>query len=191
MYSQSTIESLQNRIGWSVPADLPIAIDSNIENPDSRLKYNNFHNLVSLSYLYYTVDESRLTEPEFNKMLDELRVSCTQFALTNILDKSTAYEDNKSYDSIILAKANLFDEIIGLLMCMRVFEIYMASSRSNYIERNAKLSYQNLKIELEGVKNENGFQVAIGIRQQIQKAIKDIQKVIFPFSPTVEYIEFW
>jgi hypothetical protein len=124
-------------------------------------------------------------------MLDELRVSCTQFALTNILDKSTAYEDNKSYDSIILAKANLFDEIIGLLMCMRVFEIYMASSRSNYIERNAKLSYQNLKIELEGVKNENGFQVAVGIRQQIQKAIRDIQKVIFPFSPTVEYIEFW
>jgi hypothetical protein len=67
----------------------------------------------------------------------------------------------------------------------------MSSNRSNCIERNAKLSYQNLKIELEGIKNDNGHQMAVGIRQQLQKAVKDAQKAIFKNAPSVEYIEFW
>jgi hypothetical protein len=191
MYSQDVIEALKSKIGWSVSTDLPISIDSNIVIADSELKYNGFHGLVSLNNLFATVEESLNTEEEFNKLLEMLRTQCVQFALTSILDKSTAYEDLKSYDSVIKSKSNLFEEVIGLTMVIKVFEIYMASNRSNYIERNSKLSYQSLKIELEGIKNESGYQVAVGIRQMLQKSIRDTQKVIFPLVPTVEYIEFW
>lgn len=191
MYSQDIIEVLKNKIGWSVPTDLPISIDDDIEIEDSLLKYNGFHGLVSLTNLYATVEESLTDEEEFNILLNMLRTQCVQFALTSILDKSTAYEDLTSYDSIIESKSSLFEEVIGLTMVIKVFEIYMSSSRSNYLERNAKLSYQSLKIELEGIKNEGGHQIAIGIRQMLQKSIRDAQKVIFPLIPTVEYIEFW
>jgi hypothetical protein len=191
MYSQDIIDALLSKIGWSVPTDLPISIEGDIKIEDSVLKYNGFHGLVSLTNLYATVEESLTDEDEFNLLLNMLRTQCVQFALTSILDKSTAYEDLTSYDSIIESKSSLFEEVIGLTMVIKVFEIYMSSSRSNYIERNAKLSYQSLKIELEGIKNDSGHQIAIGIRQMLQKSIRDAQKVIFPLIPTVEYIEFW
>lgn len=191
MYTQETINVLKDRIGWSVPTDLPITIDPEIEIEDSILKYNGFHGLVSLTNLYSTVEESRTEKEEFNKFLSELRDQCVEFSLSWILDKSPDYIDDNSYDTIIINKIKLFEEVIGLLMTIKVFEIYMSSNRSNYIERNAKLSFQSLKIELEGIKNDAGFQVAVGIRQQLQKAIRDAQKVIFPYAPTVEYVEYW
>jgi hypothetical protein len=191
MYSQETINLFNNRIGWSVPTDLPVAIDDEIELPLTVLKFNGFHGLVSLSNLIHTVDESLTGVEEFNKLLLELRNQCILFSLTWILDKHPDYVDNESYDAIILQKAKLFEEVIGLLMAIKVLELYMSSNRSNYIERNAKLSYQNLKIELEGIKNDNGHQMAVGIRQQLQKAVKDAQKAIFKNAPSVEYIEFW
>lgn len=191
MYTQETINVLKDRIGWSVPTDLPVTIDPEIEIEDSILKYNGFHGLVSLTNLYSTVEESRTEKEEFNKFLSELRDQCVEFSLSWILDKSPDYIDDNSYDTIIINKIKLFEEVIGLLMTIKVFEIYMSSNRSNYIERNAKLSFQSLKIELEGIKNDAGFQVAVGIRQQLQKAIRDAQKVIFPYAPTVEYVEYW
>lgn len=191
MYSQEAIDILKTRIGWSVPTDLPIAIESNIELPETVLKFNGYHGLVSLTNLFHTVEESITDEDEFNKKLLELRDQSIMFSLNSILNKSADYIDNQSYDTIITDKASLFEEVIGLTMAIKVFELYMASNRSNYVERNSKLSYQNLKIELEGVKNDSGYQVAIGIRQQLYKAIRDAQKVIFPNVPTVEYIEFW
>lgn len=191
MYSQDIINALKSKIGWSVPTDLPITIDSSIVIANSVLKYNGFHGLVSLTNLFATVEESLMVKAEFDKLLDMLRTQCVQFALTSILDKSPAYENLKNYDSIIESKSSLFEEVIGLTMVIKIFEIYMASNRSNYIERNAKLSYKSLKIEVEGIKNDSGHQVAVGIRQMLQKSIKDAQKVIFPLVPTVEYIEFW
>lgn len=191
MYSQEVINTLKSSIGWSVNPDLPIVISDNVEIPGSSLKYNHFHELVSLLSLYHTVDESKLTSQDFNKLLSELSSQCVQFSLTAILEKSPLYDDVKNYDNIILTKKSLFQDVMGLYMSIKVFEIYMASNRSNYIERNAKLSYQNLKIELEGVKNEGGFQVAVGIRQQLYKAVKHAQEVIFPFVPSVKYIDFW
>lgn len=191
MYSQETINLFNNRIGWSVPTDLPVTIDDEIKLPNTVLKFNGFHGLVSLSNLIHTVDESLTGATEFNKLLLELRNQCILFSLTWILDKHPDYVDNESYDAIIIKKSKLFEEVIGLLMTIKVLELYMSSNRSNYIERNAKLSYQNLKIELEGIKNDNGHQMAVGIRQQLQKAVKDAQKAIFKNAPSVEYIEFW
>jgi hypothetical protein len=191
MYSQETINLFNNRIGWSVTTDLPFTINDEIKLPNTVLKFNGFHGLVSLTNLLHTVDESLNIPTEFNKLLLELRSQCILFSLTWILDKHPDYVDSESYDAIIVEKSKLFEEVIGLLMTIKVFELYMSSNRSNYIERNAKLSYQNLKIELEGIKNDNGHQVAVGIRQQLQKAVKDAQKAIFKNAPSVEYIEFW
>lgn len=191
MYSQETINLFNNRIGWSVTTDLPFTINDEIKLPNTVLKFNGFHGLVSLTNLLHTVDESLTIPTEFNKLLLELRSQCILFSLTWILDKHPDYVDSESYDAIIVEKSKLFEEVIGLLMTIKVFELYMSSNRSNYIERNAKLSYQNLKIELEGIKNDNGHQVAVGIRQQLQKAVKDAQKAIFKNAPSVEYIEFW
>lgn len=191
MYSQETINLFNNSIGWSVPTDLPVTIYDEIKLPNTVLKFNGFHGLVSLSNLIHTVDESLTGATEFNKLLLELRNQCILFSLTWILDKHPDYVDNESYDAVILQKSKLFEEVIGLLMTIKVLELYMSSNRSNYIERNAKLSYQNLKIELEGIKNDNGHQMAVGIRQQLQKAVKDAQKAIFKNAPSVEYIDFW
>ena len=191
MYSQETINLFNNSIGWSVPTDLPVTIDDEIKLPNAVLKFNGFHGLVSLSNLIHTVDESLTGATEFNKLLLELRNQCILFSLTWILDKHPDYVDNESYDAVILQKSKLFEEVIGLLMTIKILELYMSSNRSNYIERNAKLSYQNLKIELEGIKNDNGHQMAVGIRQQLQKAVKDAQKAIFKNAPSVEYIDFW
>ena len=48
------------------------------------------------------------------------------------------------------------------------------------MERNAKLSFQTLKVELEGARNDNGHFIAKGIVYKKERAIQKAQRIIFP-----------
>lgn len=191
MYSQEIINTLISTIGWSAESDLPIVLLPETINSGAIRKYNFFHGLISLSNLFYTVDSELMEDIKFNNFIKELIGNCAISAVSSVLDRHSDYDAKNSYDSTIQEKLVLFQDVLGYMVAIKCMEIYMSSSRSNAVERNAKLSFQNLKIELEGLKNENGHQVSTGLRQQLNKVIKDAQKAIFPYSPTVEAIDFW
>src|SRR5690606_28691493 len=88
--------------------------------------------------------------------------------------------DSQDYDSVISEKRHLFDEPIGYAVACQMIELFISTTRSNFVERNAKFAYQNLKIELEGAKNERGFRVATGLKDKLNYSIKRATEIIFP-----------
>lgn len=191
MYSEVAIDNLKNRIGWSDYLDLPVTILDSVSLPTSTKKVSFYHQLVSLKNLFYTIPEETTQEDAFNEFLDDLKLQAVLTAITDVLEKHPDYVYTASYDQIILENQNLFDDVVGYLITIKSIELFMSSSRSNYTERNVKLSYQNLKIELEGLKNESGHQIAFGLNYKLRKAIENAQNVIFPIKPIVDTADIW
>jgi len=62
------------------------------------------------------------------------------------LDGHHLYDNTIDYSNVIIEKAKLFDDTIGYGIAIKCLELFISSSRSNLIERNAKLSFQALKV---------------------------------------------
>ena len=102
------------------------------------------------------------------------------------MDKHKNYADIEDYDPIIENYKILFDDAIGYKVAMMVLELFMTTRRSNLHERNARLSINNLKLELEGFKNDQGHLVASGLVQKYNLAVKKAVNKIFPFEIIVQ-----
>ena len=182
MYSESSKILISKRVGWSFPTDSLFPIDINEENriATSGRYVNSFHQIATIENLFHLLDENLCTETGFNEALDSMRLQCAIEIMNKILDQHHCFDFDKNYDSIIEKYQSLFDEPLGYLMAIKCIEIFVSSNRSNYIERNAKLSFEMLKIELEGIKNEQGFVVSHGLNSKLYTSIKRAQKKIFP-----------
>lgn len=193
MYSEQSIVSLVTRIGWEKPLDTAFAIelDEEVLTADSERKVNSFHQLVTVENVYAAVPEIDMEAVEFNGFLSSLRRQSVLEVLTAIFDKNEQYIETVDYSELILARPRLFDDAIGYCIAIKALELFIASSRNNLLERNAKLSFQNLKIELEGVRNDGGFFVAKGIIYKMERAIQKAQNILFPKNPTVQNGKAW
>lgn len=195
MHSQEFIDALVNRIGWSdLTSDLPIDLSDDNKSSDSNKTFDSFHQMVSLENIYATIPEKFLGEngeEYFNQYLLNLKKQAVYSILTSILDTHKDYDSTKDYSIFLTERPSLFDNAIGYSVAVKVLEMFISSSRSNLEERNVKLSYQSLKIELEGARNENGHLIAKGLVYKLEKSIKDTQKVIFPFKVVVENGNCW
>lgn len=67
-----------------------------------------------------------------------------------------------------------------------MIELFISTTRSNFVERNAKFAYQNLKIELEGARNERGYRVATGLKDKLNQSIKRASEIIFPIEIIIQ-----
>jgi len=182
MYSDSSKILISKRVGWEFPANSLLPIDINEENQiaTSGRYVNSFHQLATVFNLFYTVNEKLSEEDEFNNLLDTVRKQSAIEVMNKMLDQHHCYDFEYEYDKKIDKYQSLFDEPLGYLMAIKCVETFISSERSNYIERNAKLSYEMLKIELEGVKNEQGHLISQGLNMKFYSSIKKAQKIIFP-----------
>lgn len=182
MYPESSKILISKRVGWSVPTNSLFSIEISKDNQiaTSGRFVNSFHQIANIENLFHLVEENFTDELAFNDLLDSMRLQCAIEVMNKILDQHVDYDFDKDYENIIDKYRSLFDEPLGYLLAIKCIETFVSSNRSNYIERNAKLSFEMLKIELEGVKNEQGFVISQGLNTKFYTSIKKAQKIIFP-----------
>lgn len=179
MYSEAAIESLVNRIGFG-RADIS-GVDvsqTHILGTSGRtLPY--FHKLATLKNIYNTVEKPNMTSEEFNAFLEEMKSNAARQVLSAVLDRHKKYLPEYDYSEMIINRQAIFDDALGYSMASAVIEQLIATSRSNYIESSAKLSYNQLKMEIEGVVDDSGRLRAKGLKREQTYAIRQAISAIF------------
>ena len=191
MYSELSIQTIEKRIGWSDPSDLPISISAENKQSDSGRMFNGFHSMVLLSNIYATVPAVNMDENSFNEYLSSVRKQAVLSVLNRIFDQNKEYISTNDYSDTIINRSALFDDAIGYSVAANIIEMFISSARSNLEERNSKMSYQIFKIELEGAKNENGYPVTKGLLSKLDTSIKRAREIIFPIIPIVTSEPIW
>ena len=188
MYSEEKIVELSERIGFGTPLEEGFAIEiseANSVGSTGRL-FKSFHSLVTIENIFAaTPDLGDTPDEPFNEILNALRVQATLEVVPLIMDKNSDYDNAVDYDSVITDNAILFDDAIGYKVAMMVLELLMTTKESNIVERNAKLAVSNLKLELEGFRNDTGVLVAKGLVQKFDNAIRKATNKIFPIKIVV------
>ena len=193
MYSEEIIQSLTERIGFGSPQEdsFTLTISEAIQIGASGRVFKSFHSLVTLENIIAAIENLQPTAEEFEAILNELKKGAVLESLSLILDSHEDYINDDSYDATITQNISLFDNVIGYKVAIMVIEMFMSTKRNNIVERNAKLSVSNLKLELEGYRNESGVLVAKGLVHKFENAIKTAQKKIFPFKVIVQDGNAW
>jgi hypothetical protein len=187
MYSQEAIDALVNRIGWSeLSSGLPVDLSEENKTAESGKTFNWYHSLVLVDAIHAAVPEVNMDEEPFNEYLSTVRKQAVNSVLTSILDSHIDYNPIKDYSSILTDRPTLFDDAIGYSVAIKMIELFLSTTRSNFQERSAKMAYNTLKIELEGARNDNGHFVAKGIIYKLDQSIKKAQRVIFPYTVVVK-----
>lgn len=192
MYFATAIEALVDRISWSkaLEPDYPEIDDNNLSGESGR-NFQSFHQLVTVENIYDAVPEVDMEENIFNEVLSSIRLQSVLSILPAIMDKNIKYDASFDYTQTIIDNAVLFDDAIGYKAALMVLEMFISTKRSNLAERNTKLSVNNLKLEIEGFRNENGVLVAKGISQKLENAIKKATNKIFPLEIIVKSKPIW
>jgi hypothetical protein len=187
MYSESAINTLINRISWGLPqeASFVIELDNSNKTGTSGRNFQAFHQLVTVENVFAAIENTTANAVEFNAILSDIRKQAVLSILPMILDKHEDYNSNVDYSNTIIEKAVLFDDAIGYKVAVLVLELFMSTKRRNLSEINAKLAIGNLKLEVEGFRNERGALVAKGLVQKLDLALQKASKKIFPFSIVV------
>lgn len=182
MYTEISILTLIDRIGWerSLNSDVPITIDMVNSTATSGRKVNSFHQLASVENIYSAVPEVNMEMVKFNSILSSIRDQSVREVTTAILDQHHLYDQTIDYSNTITDKAKLFDDAIGYCIAIKCLEMFISTGRKNLTERNSALTFQTLKVELEGARNDNGHFIAKGIVYKKESAIKKAQRIIFP-----------
>jgi hypothetical protein len=193
MYSELSISTLESRIGFgeALETDFGPTINEEVLSATSERKVNSFHQLVTLENIYAAVPEINMEAVKFNGLLISLKKQCVMEVLTSVFDQNESYDPLIDYSETIISRPRMFDDAIGYCIAVKMLELFISCTRSNLAERSAKLSFQSLKLELEGVRNDGGFYVATGIKYELKSAITKAQKVIFPLEVIVKKGNSW
>lgn len=188
MYSNASIELLRDRIGWPeiLPSGHSITLNEDVKKKNSGRTFDSFHALITPENVYYAFPEVNVTNEDFNKYLLDVKTQAVHLVLTRVMNMNPKYVDSQDYDAVISEKRHLFDEPIGYAVACQMIELFISTARSNFVERNAKFAYQNLKIELEGARNERGYRVATGLKDKLNQSIKRASEIIFPIEIIIQ-----
>jgi hypothetical protein len=188
MYSSEITTSLISRIGFGTPVEIGFTIDVDEANSvgTSQRVFKSFHALATLENILATIDNVSITAADFNTILNDFRANTVREIMPLILDKHVDYDASIDYDQIITDNIVLFDDAIGYKVVIMVLESFVSTKRINISERNSKLAMSNLKLELNGYRNDAGTLVARGLTHELSKAIKDASKKIFPYKVLVK-----
>lgn len=193
MYSQEIIQSLTERIGFGLPVEdgFALNISDAVQNGTSGRFFKSFHSLVTVENIIAGIENNQPAEQEFEAVLNGYRQAAVLEVLNVIMDQSLDYVANDSYDALITENVVLFDNAIGYKVAMMVIEMFMTTKRSNIVDRNAKLAVSNLKLELEGYRNDSGVLVAKGLVHKFENAVKLAKNKLFPFKVVVNDGNAW
>lgn len=191
MYSEAAIEHLKNRIGFG-DETIAVNIDTDHKIGTSGRLFSYFHKLVTLQNLYDTVSEINTSESDFNEYLEQLKTDASKGALTRLLNLNERYLNDFDYSDTIINHPELFDDVYGYTLAITAIEQMVSTNRVNDSERNASLTYNKLKMELEGITDNNGRVFSKGITRELTLALKRATNVIFPPKPLIiENSDFW
>lgn len=184
MYSEESISFLVNRIGFGEPSmDIPnIVVSDDNKYGTSGRTFNYFHKLVTLDNIYDTANDMYMQSDEFNAYLLQIKIDAARGVLSRILSQNISCLSSTDYSDMILLRPELFEDAYGYSVAYTLIEQMISTTRSNIKERNAKMAYQQLKIELEGAKNEYGYSVASGVNHKLAAVIKIATDIICPSS---------
>ncbi|URM37142.1 hypothetical protein [Flavobacterium anhuiense] len=192
MYNQEAVDALINRIGWSeLSSGLPFELSDANKTAESGKMFNWYHSLVLIDNVYAAVPEVEMAETGFNDYLAKVRKQAVLNVLSSILDTHEDYVPDQDYSETIINRPIIFDDSIGYLVAIKMIELYISTTRSNFSERSAKMSYQALKVELEGAKNDNGHFIAKGLIYKLEQSVKKAQKILFPYRVIVNSPSVW
>lgn len=193
MYSPESIQTLVERIGFykKVDSSLSFTISEDVVLSTSGRYVNSFHQLAIVENIYSAVPLSNMPDIDFNEYLQEIKTQSVNEVLTLILNRDVSYQLNEDYSNTLIGNPEIFDDAIGYTIAIKVLELFVSTSRKNLAERNAKLAVEKLKVELEGLKNENGKVIVNGIKRERYFAIKQAKAIIFPKKIIVDGTSMW
>lgn len=182
MFDQTAIQSLVDRLGWSVNESSVYAakLDAANKLTNSQLLLNDYNGLITVENVYYTHPERDIQDAELNAYLLELRTSVVIEILTDVfvLDPRTEVKD---YSATILEKvgSGLFDKAIGYCHAVKCVQKMATTVRSNRIEVIGAMKYGNLVSELKGSFTDDGILVAEGLIAKCKKSRQQIKDSFF------------
>ena len=193
MYSEATISTIANRIGWGKPQTDGFAINlaEAIQNGTSKRNFQSFHQLVTVENILAAIPNPLIDDDDFNAKLEEIRDNAARSVLTLIIDLNPNSILSKDYSNTIISNPALFDEALGYKVAISVLELFISTERENFSTRSAQLAISSLKLELEGWKNEAGITVANGLGQKLDKAVTMATERLFPKNKTVTFKQIW
>lgn len=180
MYSNDVIQELTKRIGFGDEYNADVAVTAENRIGTSGRTFAFYHRLVTIPNLYFTVPVIDMSDTDFNELLEQMKYDAVIGALTSVLNQSLDYVDGYNYDQTIQDKISLFDNVIGYQMAITAIELMVSSNRKNDEERNVNLTYSQLKMELEGVRNDSGILISQGLLLKFRDESRKLRNIIFP-----------
>lgn len=192
MYSEQSISYLVNRIGFGKPTNsLNVIISDANQIGTSGRTFSYFHKLVTLENLYNTVSTVNMLTDDFNEYLTQLKYDSVKAVLSEILNKNILYRDDFDYSDTIISRPELFEDAIGYSVAISAIEQFISTTRINADERNAKFAYNMLKMDIEGLTDEDGRLRAKGLKYHLLHAIKQTGAVLFPVKLVIDKANVW
>ena len=193
MYLETAISTLTERISWASPQEDSFVIELDADNlkGTSGRNFQSFHQLVTVENIYAAISNIDADATEFNAILSDIRKQAVLKILPLVIDYNLLSVSATDYTNLITDNAILFDDAIGYQTAINVLELFVSTKRSNLSERNAKLAISNLKLEINGFKNESGYVVAKGLVYFLNEAIKTATNKLFPNPIIVKSPNVW
>lgn len=195
MYSQQCKISLKERIGWADVIQPNYDIEMNSDNllSNSGRYFSSFHNSAIAENVYKTIYNLDISNDDFNDYLAKMKLDCVNEVLDSVFDNNPLANLKENEDRIscnfkedysedILSKLHLFDKAIGYCMANKCLRLFITTIRSNELENKFGQSYELLKSELEGIKNQQGGLIAKGVVHYYEESIKNVIDILFPIQ---------
>lgn len=191
MYSQVVVDSLVNLIGFGSSEISGVVITQANEIGTSGRIFPSFNRSITVKNIHETIEEQYLGEVKFNQFLLQSKVDAVKASLVSVLNQNRKYQSDVDYSDIILSNPEIFEDCIGYSLSASMLEMMITSTRMNISEREASLSYSQLKIELDGAKNDDGHVLAFGLRSKFNRAVNNASKSIFKDSIKITSKKVW
>jgi len=193
MYNEQAIQTLIDRIGWSMPIEISgITLTAENLRSDSGRFFDSFHKLVTVHNVYDVVPMANMPNAPFNVQLYKYKRQAVLSVLNAIFDDNLrAHYDTTSsgcridlrgtdYSGMIIGNASVFDQSFGRQMVVDILQLERSSARSNSNERLMK-EFQNIDLEIEGYYDrQTGKLIAKGARALLKEAIEKAIAILFP-----------
>jgi len=195
MYNETSIQLLTDRIAWEIPMQPNTEITLSTENVEgvSNRFYSSFHPLAIVENIHQLVVNKDIVNDDFNDFLYKLKKDCALEVLNKVFDNNPyarvasteewiSLNYKSDYTSEISDKVSLFDDCLGYAMACKCLQLIISSTRSNNTQRKTNDTYNELKIELDGLMNQDGVVVAKGLKGEYALAIANTIQVLFPIK---------
>lgn len=181
MFTEEAINTLIDSIGFGDKVEADISVDTKrIKGTSGRL-FSYFHKLITVDNLYYTLDNNEnYNNTSFNDYLVQLVKDSVLGVLSRVIYQNPNFDKSCDYSTMILDNPGLFEDAIGYSVAIAGIEQMLTSKNRNLPTLNAELSYQTLKIELEGVKDSDGTVRAVGLHSKLNRSIYKASSSMFP-----------